>query len=77
MPRYDLVAHFLVNFLIVILLGLSGLLGMGITLAIILSVGKEIWDLRDDGDASFMDLVADSLGIFFGVAIVLTIGGMI
>ncbi|MCK4500861.1 hypothetical protein KAU11_10200 [Candidatus Babeliales bacterium] len=71
--QWDKILHFTVNFIAVLIFGLAGYLESGIALAIIGSVGKELYDDIKKAPTSFSveDLIADFLGMGFGAAIVI------
>lgn len=63
----DKVAHFAVNFCIVLAAGVfrkGWLIIAGVLVAVVASVAKEIWDkVSGKGECDWKDLVADALGI--------------
>jgi uncharacterized protein YfiM (DUF2279 family) len=70
---YDKLAHFIVSTIIVVGVGIIGLdvfkwsmstsLLVGDIVALMVGIGKEVYDSRNRGFFSFLDLVADALGI--------------
>lgn len=67
----DKIAHFAVNFCIVLAAGVfkkGWLIIAGVLIAVIASVAKEIWDkVSGKGECDWKDLVADAIGIVAGL----------
>lgn len=63
----DKIAHFAVNFCIVLAAGIfrnGWLVLIGVLIAVVVSISKEIWDkVTGKGVCDWKDLVADAIGI--------------
>lgn len=70
LKHIDKLLHFLVTFMLAIVFG-KITLAIGIVVAVVLSIIKEIIDQLSYGGWSWLDLLADVLGIMFAIFIVL------
>ena len=69
MKHVDKLLHFLVNYFIITAFSVINF-WIGFFICIIASVGKEIYDAKSDSDCfSWGDILADILGILFGIYI--------
>jgi hypothetical protein len=66
----DKLLHFGVNFIVVITASIFGCTGIGISLAIGLSIGKEYGDYHNVASTGYaLDLLADAIGIIVAIGI--------
>ena len=74
--KYDKALHFLVCFLITILL--YPLIGWwGAATGLVTGVFKELFDLDDYGVFSWGDMIADTLGVAFAIGVIVLIKSLI
>lgn len=74
--KYDKALHFLVCFLIAILL--YPLIGWwGAATGLVTGVFKELFDLDDYGVFSWGDMIADTLGVAFAIGVIVLIKSLI
>ncbi|GAF75624.1 unnamed protein product [marine sediment metagenome] len=66
----DKFMHFMVNFGLVLTIGMMGFLPHGIVCAGLLSAGKEGVDYEDNREWNWGDIAADCIGIGFGTLLV-------
>lgn len=69
----DKLLHFLVNLFSTIIFGLTLGIMFGISISVLLSIGKELYDqIRPNGtDWDWNDILADLVGILLGLFIIL------
>ena len=70
---FDKVLHLLCNFSIVVTVGILDPF-VGVAAAAALSFGKEGYDYEVKGAVSIGDLIADGIGIGFGIAVLILMG---
>lgn len=67
----DGICHFLVNYSLMVTLGLMGLIFNGIVLGIFVSFGKEIYDGFSYGGFSWKDILFDFAGLILALIVVI------
>lgn len=67
--KNDKVLHFICNFIIVLILGFIFNVIVGISAAVVASLGKELYDEIKYKGWSWNDLIADLIGIILGALI--------
>ncbi len=65
----DKLLHFIMNFGVVYFLGDINIF-LGISIALVLSIGKELYDKFNGNKIDLKDLLFDALGIISGIVIV-------
>lgn len=68
--KNDKVLHLICNFIIVVVLGFTFNIVTGISVALIASLSKELYDEIKYKGWSWDDLIADLIGIVLGIIIV-------
>lgn len=68
--RNDKVLHLICNFIIVVVLGFTFNIVTGISIALIASLSKELYDEIKYKGWSWDDLIADLIGIVLGIIVV-------
>lgn len=68
--RNDKVLHLICNFIIVVVLGFAFNIVTGISIALIASLSKELYDEIKYKGWSWDDLIADLIGIVLGIIVV-------
>lgn len=68
--RNDKVLHLICNFIIVVVLGFTFNIVTGISVALIASLSKELYDEIKYKGWSWDDLIADLIGIVLGIIVV-------
>lgn len=68
--KNDKVLHLICNFIIVVVLGFTFNIVTGISIALIASLSKELYDEIKYKGWSWDDLIADLIGIVLGIIVV-------
>lgn len=68
--KNDKVLHLICNFIIVVVLGFTFNIVTGISVALIVSLSKELYDEIKYKGWSWDDLIADLIGIVLGIIVV-------
>lgn len=68
--RNDKVLHLICNFIIVVVLGFTFNIVTGISIALIASLSKELYDEIKYKGWSWDDLIADLIGIVLGIIVI-------
>lgn len=66
----DKLKHLLINFVIVVLVGVFNL-KVGVTLAILISLGKLLYDRFKSNNWNWDNIIVDIIGILLGIFIIL------
>lgn len=70
----DKIEHFVATMFITVIISVFSTLTAGIIVALLFSISKEIYDRKmKKEDAEVNDIIADILGILFGIVIIFVI----